>query len=150
MGPPPPPWERYLDPRLIRIARECWITSDTLYLWATQKILVTREELATIDWSLTISQESPCFYVSPVQSFWKQCEKRRNCSLRAISPFSPHCFYPFVELSVSYIVSKIFAYKLFQAWKSLKFVVWERVKYEPSYEERGLNAFQWCTKTGAW
>ena len=36
---------------------------------------------------LTFSQTSPGFYASAVQDFWKQCEKNRNCSLRAISPF---------------------------------------------------------------
>ena len=37
--------------------------------------------------SLTLSQTIPGFYVSAVQVFWKHCGKRRNCSLRAISPF---------------------------------------------------------------
>ena len=36
---------------------------------------------------LTLSQTSPGFYVSAVQVFWKHCEKTRNCSLWAISPF---------------------------------------------------------------
>ena len=37
--------------------------------------------------SLTLSQTSPGFYVFVVQVCWKHCGKRRNCSLRAISPF---------------------------------------------------------------
>ena len=37
---------------------------------------------------LTLSQTIPGFYVSAVQVFRKHCGKRRNCSLRAISPFS--------------------------------------------------------------
>ena len=36
---------------------------------------------------LTLSQTSPGFYASAVQLFGKHCEKRRNCSQRAISPF---------------------------------------------------------------
>ena len=36
---------------------------------------------------LTLSQTNPGFYVSAVQVFRKHCGKRRNCSLRAISPF---------------------------------------------------------------
>ena len=36
---------------------------------------------------LTLSQTSPGFYVSAVQTFQKHCGKRKNCSLRAISPF---------------------------------------------------------------
>ena len=45
---------------------------------------------------LTLSQTSPGFYVSAVQVFWKHCGKRRNCSLRAISPF-PTVFSPLLE-----------------------------------------------------
>ena len=37
--------------------------------------------------TLTLSQTSPGFYVSALQVFGKRCGKRRNCSLRAISPF---------------------------------------------------------------
>ena len=38
--------------------------------------------------SLTLSQTSPGFHVSAVLAFGKHCGKRRNCSKRAISPFS--------------------------------------------------------------
>ena len=41
---------------------------------------------------LTLSQTNPGFYVSAVQVFCKHCEKRRNCLLGAISPFSPKVF----------------------------------------------------------
>ena len=43
--------------------------------------------------SLTLSKTSPCFYVSAVQVFRKHCGKRRNCMLRAVSPY-PHCCLP--------------------------------------------------------
>ena len=36
---------------------------------------------------LTLSQTMPGFYVYAAQVFRKHCWKRRNCSLRAISPF---------------------------------------------------------------
>ena len=36
---------------------------------------------------LTLSQTSPGLYGSAIQTFWKHRGKRRNCSLRAISPF---------------------------------------------------------------
>ena len=73
-------------------------------LWEKEKLLVTsnfsfshnvfhsyissvRQNAALCgDW-LTLSQTSPCFYVSAVQVFWKHWGKRRNCSSRAISPF---------------------------------------------------------------
>ena len=38
--------------------------------------------------NLTLSQTRSGFYMSAVQVFLKHCRKRRNCSLRAISPFS--------------------------------------------------------------
>ena len=37
---------------------------------------------------LSLSETSPCFYVSAVQIFGKHCGKRRNCLLQAISPLS--------------------------------------------------------------
>ena len=37
--------------------------------------------------NLTLSQISPSFYAFAVQVLWKHCGKRRNCLLRAISPF---------------------------------------------------------------
>ena len=36
---------------------------------------------------LTLSQTGSVFYVSAVCVFGKDCGERRNCSLRAISPF---------------------------------------------------------------
>ena len=41
----------------------------------------------SIYYTFNPSQTSPGFYVSAVKVFGKHCGKRRNCSLRAISPF---------------------------------------------------------------
>ena len=56
---------------------------------------------------LTLSQTSPGFYVSAVQVFRKHCGKRRNCSLRAISPFPTMFSIPFGELSTIFIKIEI-------------------------------------------
>ena len=48
------------------------------------------------------------------QVFRKHCGKRRNCSLRAISPFPTVFSTPFLELSAIFIKLKIVVYKLFQ------------------------------------
>ena len=66
------------------------------------------------DESLTLSQTSPGFYVSAAQISWKHCGKRRNCSLRAISPFPHSVFYPFEELSAIYLKFKIVVCNFFQ------------------------------------
>ena len=42
--------------------------------------------------------------------------------------FSRSVFYPFEELSAIFIKFKIVVCKHFWVWKSLKFIVWERVK----------------------
>ena len=62
-----------------------------------------------------------------VQVFWKHCGKRRNCSLQAIAPF-PTVFS--IHLENSLLFCQILSCRLptFSVWKSLKFVVWERVK----------------------
>ena len=61
-----------------------------------------RSEILSCGIELTLSQISPGFYVSVVHVFRKHCKKRRNCSLRAISPFPTMFFYPFGDLSASF------------------------------------------------
>ena len=64
--------------------------------------------------SLTLSQTSPGFYVSAVQVFLKHSGKRRNCSLRAISPF-PTVFSTHLERFLPFFVKfEIVVCKLFQ------------------------------------
>ena len=81
------------------------------------------EQVYKTTFSLTLSNTSPGLYLSTVQVFWKHCGKRRNCSLRAISPL----------LTVFLLVSVTFCHynlKLLSAnseFGSLKFVVWERI-----------------------
>ena len=52
--------------------------------------------------SLTLSQTSPCFYMSAVQVCWKHWGKRRICSLQAISPF-PTVFSTLIENFVPFL-----------------------------------------------
>ena len=49
-------------------------------------VLQTHKNQGLFGKELTLSQTSPCFYVSVVQVFLKHCWKRRNCSLQAIFP----------------------------------------------------------------
>ena len=79
-------------------------------------------------WMLMIipSQTSPGFYMSAVQVFWKLCEKE-NSLVKSNFSFSHSAFHPFGELSVTFIKFEIVVRKL-SVWRSLKFVVWERVK----------------------
>ena len=76
---------------------------------------------------LILSQTSSGFYVSAVLVFWKHCRKRRHCSLRAISPF-PTVFSTCLDDFLP-IFHQIWNYRpqTLSVWKSLKFVVWERV-----------------------
>ena len=100
------------------------------------------QPLPTKKWiyTLSLSQTSPGFHVSPVQAFWKHCGKRRNCLLRAISPFPP-VFSTLSKNSLPFS-SKL---KLLSAnscsSKSLKFIVWERVNHFLS----SLKCFQFGT-----
>ena len=76
---------------------------------------------------LTHSQTSPGFYVSTVQVFWEHCEKRRNCSERAISPF-PSVFSNHLDnFFVIFTKSENCHLQTHSVWKSLKFVIWERI-----------------------
>ena len=77
---------------------------------------------------LSLSHTSPSFYVSALQAFLKHSGKRRNCSYRAISPFSRSIFNPFEELPSIVITFEIVICRLFQFGRVLKFVIWERVK----------------------
>ena len=55
-------------------------SKDFIGVWDVETSLTLWEKL-------TLSQTSPSFNLSAVQVFRKHCGKRRNCSLRAISPF---------------------------------------------------------------
>ena len=90
---------------------------------------------------LNLSQTSPGFHMSAVQVFWKHCRKRRNCSWRAVSPFPSlffNCLKNFLPYSsnlklsssnsFSFKESKICLLQILSVLKSLKFVIWERVK----------------------
>ena len=57
------------------------------------------------NWILTLSQTSPGFYVSAIQSFWK---------LWSNFSFSLSVFYQFEELSANFMNSEIVVCKLFQ------------------------------------
>ena len=46
--------------------------------------------------AMTLSQTSPCFYVSAAQIFWKHCRNRRNCSMTVLA-FSHHCLNNFLS-----------------------------------------------------
>ena len=56
-------------------------------LFFSSLIILSSHNIHAILWVLTLSQTSPGFNVSAVQVCWKLCEKRRNCSWPAISPF---------------------------------------------------------------
>ena len=93
---------------------------------------------------LTLSQTSAGFCVSAVQVFWKHSGKRRNCSLRAISPFftvfsilfsTSQCFWCFFQCFLPFCRTFCHIHQIMNChlqtlsvWKSLKFFVWERVK----------------------
>ena len=92
--------------------------------------LLTITQIST-NW-LTLYQTSPGFYMSAVQVFWKDCWKRRKCSLWAISPFptvfSTHFFF-FLEISANFHQIWYCRLQTLSVCRSLKLVVWERVKW---------------------
>ena len=75
--------------------------------------------------SSTLSQTSPCFYVSAVQIFLKTLWEKEKLLVTSNFSFFPRVYYPFEDLSAIFMKLKIVVCKLFQ--KSINFVVWERV-----------------------
>ena len=78
--------------------------------------------------ALTLSQTSPGFYLSAVQVFWKHCGKMRNCLLWAFLLF-PQCFLPVLRAFCLFHQIWNCCLQTLCVWKSLKFVVLERVKW---------------------
>ena len=72
---------------------------------------------------LTLSQTGPGFYASALQVFWKHCGKRRNCSV-----FFPQRFLSIWITFFHFHQIQNCRLQTLSVWKSLKFVVWERVK----------------------
>ena len=103
---------------------------------------------------LALSQTRPWFYMSAVQVFWKHCRKRRNCSLRALVktclqymsfentvgkgqvalneqlllfPVFSTLLENVLPFSSNFKLSPTNSFGLVSVWRSLKFVIWERV-----------------------
>ena len=97
------------------------------YLFLKNIILTRKLDMCGVMVSLlTLPQTSPGFHVSAVKVFRKPYGKRRNCSLRAISPF-PTVFSTFLEGFLPFHQIQNCRLLTLSIWKSLNFVVWERV-----------------------
>ena len=72
---------------------------------------------------LTLSQTSPVFYVSSVDIFWKHCGKRRNKQFL----LSSQCFLTVWRTFCHFHQIQNCRLQTLSIWKSLKFVIWERV-----------------------
>ena len=79
---------------------------------------------------LTLSQTSPGFYMSALELFLKILWEKEKLLVTSNFSFSNSVFFPFGELSVTFITVKIVVCKSLLVGMSLKFVVWERVKEE--------------------
>ena len=66
--------------------------------------------------------------MSAVHAFRKHCGKRRNCSLQAISPFPTVFFCTCLKGFLPFSINLKCHRQTFSVRKSLKFVIWERVK----------------------
>ena len=78
---------------------------------------------------LTFTQTSPGCYVFAVQVFRKHHGKKRKLLIMSNFSFSHSVFCPSGELSAIFIKSETCVQTL-SVWKSLKFIIWERVKGE--------------------
>ena len=76
---------------------------------------------------LTLSQTSPDFKCLRYKSFENTVGKGEIARNEQFLLF-PQCFLPIEERSAIFIKFEIVICRLFQFWKSPKFVVWERVK----------------------
>ena len=81
---------------------------------------------------LTLSKTSPGFHLSAMQVFWKHCGKRRNCSLREISPFLSVFFLCILITFRHFYPIQSCRLQTLSFWKSLKFVIWKRVNSLPN------------------
>ena len=114
------------------------VTSNSSFSHCFQKtVLQTRKNKGLFGKRLTVFQTHPGF-THAVQVLKTLSDKEKLLVTSNFS-FSHSVFYPLRELSVIYIKFKIQNYCLqsLSVWKSLKFVIWERVK--PQYHFRVLN-----------
>ena len=66
--------------------------------------------------------------MSAVQVFWKHRWEKEKLLITSNFSFSQIVFYPFWELFAIFIKLKIVTCKLVLVRKSLKFIIWEKVK----------------------
>ena len=65
------------------------------------------EPLSTVQADLTVSQTSPCFYVSAVKVFWKLLWEKMKLIVRSNFSFSHSVFYLLGEFSLIFMNSKL-------------------------------------------
>ena len=92
----------------------------------------TRLAFSRFGKGLTLSQIRPGFYVSALELFLKILWEKEKLLVTSNFSFSNSVFFPFGELSVTFITVKIVVCKSLLVGMSLKFVVWERVKPFPN------------------
>ena len=78
--------------------------------------------------SLTLYQTRPCFYMSAVQVFLKTLGKIEIAHTEKFLLF-PECFLPIWETFCHFHQIQICSLQTLSVWKTLKFVVWDRIKY---------------------
>ena len=76
---------------------------------------------------LTLSKTSPGFYVSAVQTF-ENTMRKGEIALYKQFLHIPRCFLPFWITFCHYYQIQNCRPQTLSVWKSLKFVIWERVK----------------------
>ena len=78
-------------------------------------------------WHLTLSQTSPGFYVSAVQVCWKTLWGKEKLLVTSNFSFPPQCFLPVWWAFFHFHLLWNCRLLALSVWKSLKFVVWEKV-----------------------
>ena len=99
------------------------VLSQERNMWNIKALSHTIQKLWPM---LTLSQASLGFYVSPVQVFWKHRGKRRNCYEQFL--LFPQGFLPVWRTFSQYYQIWNRGLQTLSVWRSLKFVLWERVK----------------------
>ena len=121
----------------------CILSAIILWLfypnWTHYLTKWARRSFINEGYCLTLCQTSPGFYVSAVELYWKHCGKKEKLLVMNNFSFSHSVFFPCWELSAScFHQSWNCRLQRLSVWKSLKFVIWERV-YEKFCFELSQN-----------
>ena len=127
----------YCDIDEITLEMSLNITQSNIVIYIVQGYFYSR--LRPICFKLTLSQTSPGFLRVCTTSFLKTLREKEKLLVTSNFSFFPQCVIPFWSTFCHFHQIQNCRLQFLSVWKSLKFVVWKRVKTKVFFPPRKVG-----------